>query len=244
MEKTNDEKRYCVYMHRFRDTGKVYIGQTCRVPKKRWGTNGRRYLIKKKNGEYYQPLMARAIIKYGWENCDHIILFDNLDKKAADRIEQICIVLFRATDRRFGLNIALGGSNIITEETKQKLSIAQKKRFENPENHPMYGKHLSDETKEKMRKAHRGKQFSKEHKNKMSEAETGYKNHQSKSVFCIELNKVFLTILEVEKCTNISDSSISNCCHGKRESVFGYHFRWATQDEIIAEKQRRGIEVV
>ena len=33
------------------------------------------------------------------------------------------------------------------------------------------------------------------------------------------------------------------CCDGEREIVKNYHWRYATQDEIIAEKQRREIEV-
>ena len=57
---------YNVYKHTF-PNGKVYIGITRQKPKYRWA-NGNGYLRLKPNGEYKQPLMARAVIKYGWEN--------------------------------------------------------------------------------------------------------------------------------------------------------------------------------
>ena len=40
-----------------------------------------------------------------------------------------------------------------TEETRGKMKESSKKRFENKDNHPWTGKHHSDETKEKLRKA-------------------------------------------------------------------------------------------
>jgi hypothetical protein len=47
--------------------------------------------------------------------------------------------------------------SIKSEETKKKLSDAQKKRFENKENHPMYGKPRPKESVEKMSKTKREK---------------------------------------------------------------------------------------
>jgi len=38
----------------------------------------------------------------------------------------------------------------LSEETKQKMSDKAKERFADKENHPMYGKHHSSETKSKM----------------------------------------------------------------------------------------------
>lgn len=45
----------------------------------------------------------------------------------------------------------------LKETAKVKLSISARERFKNKENHPFYGKHHSDETKEKIRKALTGK---------------------------------------------------------------------------------------
>ena len=70
MKNTND-KTYCVYAHINKINGKIYIGQTCLNIEQRWGKNGEGYLIKK-SGKYCQPLFAYAILKYGWNNFEHI----------------------------------------------------------------------------------------------------------------------------------------------------------------------------
>ena len=273
MEKTNDEKRYCIYMHRFRDNGKVYIGQTCRKPEKRWGKNGKVYLNKRKDGTYLQPLFARAIIKYGWDNADHIILFENLDKKSADRIEQICILLFRSNRPSYGYNCDAGGGGTVgykhTEEAKEKMrkphygvrgannpscnrvmsDEERKRRGESVKNriakngHPMFGKHHSEESKRKNSESHVGHRHLEETKKKMSQTRKGRPPFNYKSVFCFELNKVFLTIKEASIHTNANYSGIGKCCDGNAKTAGKMHWRYATQDEIIAEKQHRGIEV-
>ena len=62
---------YCLYRHTS-PSGKTYIGITRREPKSRWGVNGSRYL---RNQAY--PF-SRAILKYGWNNIKHEILFNDL----------------------------------------------------------------------------------------------------------------------------------------------------------------------
>lgn len=70
--------------------GKRYIGITCKRPKARWD-KGRGY--KKRNIPIYN-----AILKYGWENIEHIILFENLTEEEAKNKEgvsasRICLYL-------------------------------------------------------------------------------------------------------------------------------------------------------
>lgn len=50
-----------------------------------------------------------------------------------------------------------GNTNKKTDEERKQISETLKKRFENKENHPFYGKHHSDETKEKISKANKGR---------------------------------------------------------------------------------------
>lgn len=73
----------------------------------------------------------------------------------------------------------------LDNEYRQRMSDMSKSLWENPEyrstisqkvsgeNNGMYGKHLSDEAKEKLREAHLGKHLSEEHKRKISESEKG-----------------------------------------------------------------------
>lgn len=71
----------CVYKHTF-PNGAVYIGKTDANPEDRW-LNGWGY----KNC----PLMFNAIIKFGWDNVNHEILYDNLTKEEATKIEIVQI---------------------------------------------------------------------------------------------------------------------------------------------------------
>lgn len=109
--------------------------------------------------------MAHAILKYGWENIQHEILFEHLNNETANRLEQICIILFRANDDRFGYNMTNGGDgsvgHIQSEETKRKIGEKAKERMSNPENNPRYGVTVSDDTKEKISKALKGKYLGK-----------------------------------------------------------------------------------
>lgn len=171
MEKTNEEKRYCIYMHRFKN-GKTYVGQTCQDPEKRWG-NGNGYLSKDDDGKYEQPLIAHAVQKYGWENVYHEILFDGLNKYEADRVEQICILLFRSNDRRFGYNILQGGGGSSgrkwSDEEKKRLGDKIREKYAIPENNPFYGMRHTKETKEKI-----SKKLKEKYKNKENHPKYGW----------------------------------------------------------------------
>ena len=113
---------YCVYAHTNLTNGKIYIGQTCQEPKRRW-QNGLGYLIKTKNKKYSQPLFANAIIKYGWDGFYHEVIASNLTKESADKFEELLIKKFDTTNPDKGYNLAKGGSNTPkSKETRKKMS--------------------------------------------------------------------------------------------------------------------------
>lgn len=74
---------YCVYLHTS-PTNKYYVGITKQNPLKRWA-NGRGYC---KNKHFY-----KAILKYGWDNFKHEIVFSGITKDEAiqfvDRINNL-----------------------------------------------------------------------------------------------------------------------------------------------------------
>ena len=86
---------YDVYIHIFPNS-KVYIGITSQKPKRRWN-NGQGY----KNNQY----MTNAIMKYGWDNVIHKILYTNLKKEEAEEIEIKLIKEYKADNKRYGYNI-------------------------------------------------------------------------------------------------------------------------------------------
>ena len=185
---SDKERRWVVYRHIF-PNGKCYIGITCRKEKYRW-SNGYGYTGKNPDGTYKQPKMANAVNKYGWDNVSHEIMFAGLSEEAAKRIEQICIVLFRTKDDRFGYNITGGGDGsfgrVMSEETKRKIGDKAKERLSIPENNPRYGAVLTDETKRRISEGLKGKlcgekhpfygkHMSEEQKAKLREFHTGLK---------------------------------------------------------------------
>lgn len=140
------ENTYCVYMHTNKINGKKYIGQTCREPEKRWGKNGCEY---DKSPHFYN-----AILKYGWDNFFHEILFTGLTHEQADKMESYLINFYKSNNKKFGYNIRGGGSNgALGEESKKKISKANKGKKRTEEfcramsernkgkNNPNYGNH-------------------------------------------------------------------------------------------------------
>ena len=157
---SKEDRRWCVYIHRNKINNKAYIGIAQDV-KKRWGVNGINYLAQHADGSYEHPVFAKALMKYkDWDNdWEHIIFKEDLTQSEAKHIEMLLIALFQTNCSRYkdperGYNLTDGGDGLsgysFSDESKSKMSQTHKKLLENPENHPMYGKHLSQETKDKI----------------------------------------------------------------------------------------------
>ena len=226
---------YTVYKHTT-PSNKVYIGITSQNNISRRWQNGFGY----KNNKHF----FNAIIKYGWENIKHEILYTNLTKEQACDIEIQLINAYQSNKSKFGYNQSNGGEYgrngvPLSEETKNKLSLAHK------------GKHLSEKTRHKCKINNLGKHkcseinrkklsekrkgkgnpmyghtFTKEHKYKLSQA-------NGTKVICIETNIIYVSIHEAEKETNINDWSISQVCKGKRKTAGGYHWQYLGDDNAI-----------
>jgi group I intron endonuclease len=135
---------YSIYKHTLpkeisgKNNDMFYIGITMQDVKKRWA-----------NGHGYKstPRFYNAIQKYGWNNFSHEILFEDLTKEEAERREIELIAYYKSNQRDFGYNISNGGECIgkHSEETKQKMK--ENHADFSGENHPLYGKHHSNETK-------------------------------------------------------------------------------------------------
>lgn len=176
---------YCVYVHINKINGKMYVGQTCKKPEHRW-SNG--------NGYKGSVCFYSAIKKYGWDGFDHEIIASNLTKKEADSFEQILIKKLKTQNKKYGYNICDGGNRNnsfqgrkLSEEHRQKISES-KIGEKNPmygvslygETNGMYGKHHSEECRQKMKEMFSGENnpmYGKHHtektKKKISEARKG-----------------------------------------------------------------------
>ena len=101
------------------------------------------------NGYCRNNHFYRAIQKYGWDNFEHKILYTNLSKEDAIEKEKELIKEYNTTNRDFGYNIGFGGEGVNS---------------------------LSEESREKLRKANIGRKLTDETKKKISDSRIGVKN--------------------------------------------------------------------
>lgn len=216
---------YIVYQHKNKINGKIYIGITMQEPEKRW-----------KYGEGYKtsPHFYSVIQKYGWDNFEHNILFQNLTKEEACKKEQELIAKFNSMNREFGYNSTSGGEMfIMNEETKQKISQAMMGN-KNGLGHP-----CSEEKKRKISEAQKGRTLTEEHKQKLSEAakkrhtscseqakENIRKSSHKKPVYCEELDTIFESVQECSRQLGIPATNISKLCGGRGKTLKGYHLKY------------------
>lgn len=160
-----NEKCYTVYEH-ISPNGKRYIGITRIKPQYRWNY-GKAY---KNNKHFYN-----AIVKYGWDNFQHNIIFSNLSKEVAEEKEKELIKYYNTYKREFGYNQDLGGNSRgkLGKEHLEKLSKSHtgikwseeaKKNLSNS----LKGRKISDEQKQKLRIYRLGSKMGEEQKKKIS----------------------------------------------------------------------------
>lgn len=162
--------------------GKQYIGQSIHI-EQRFKEH-----IRYGNSKCY---IDRAIKKHGHDAFNFSILLECDESQLSDE-EHKFIKLFGTYKN--GYNLTWGGEFAISkspeiakkigqkrkgikhsEETKQKLKKYWEKHKRCGEKHPMYGKHHSEETKEKIRQSLLGTKHSEETKQKMSDSHKGKK---------------------------------------------------------------------
>lgn len=159
---------YIIYQRLNKINNKSYIGRTERSLDERSGKNGYSYLQKDINGNYTHPKFANAILKYGWENFDSIILETVETYKESIEREHYYILKYDSVIN--GYNCNYGESNTkekyFSDETLRKLSEAHKKE------------NLSNEAINNYRNAHLGRSpWNKGiHSEKLSNSKKGINN--------------------------------------------------------------------
>lgn len=213
-------KEFIVYMHENIINHKKYIGITCQKPSQRW-RGGKGYKI---------GVFKKAIDKYGWNNFNHIVLYEHLTKEDACLKEQELIKQYNTMDSNYGYNLCEGGNLTFgyhhTKISKEKMSMAKKGIYKG-KNNPMYGK-------SGVLAPMYGKHLTEEHKRKISEAKKGntkpYEEKLGKQIDQYDINGNFIktwgSISQIERELKIKGTHISRVCRGKRKTTGGYVFKY------------------
>lgn len=111
-----------VYVHKNKSNGKCYVGQTKQKIENRWKKNGSGYLDIV-DGKYKNPKFAPAILKYGWDGFEHIVLHENITLTEANKLEKKLITSYDSLDN--GYNCTEGGEG--TPSVKRSLEWCKMK---------------------------------------------------------------------------------------------------------------------
>lgn len=117
----------------------------------------------------------------------------------------------------------------VSDETKKKMRDSHK-GIHNGENNYWYGKHFSDEHKNKISKALSGRMLSDEHKKHLSESRKGKQPNRVHSVIQYSLNNNYIqkfeSIVKAEEITGISRHAISHAVRGHTKGNISNGFIW------------------
>lgn len=226
-------ENYKVYKHTC-PNGKVYIGITMNSLERRWqGGSGYR-----KHMYFY-----RAIKKYGWDNIEHKILFENLTKEQAEQKEIELIAQYKSNKNEYGYNIANGGNSKgkTAEETKQKISdtlkghhvteetkrkMSEKAKLRVGEKSPNFGVKMSEEQKKKISEKLKGMKLSKERIERMIGIHSGDKHPLARKIICVDTNEIFPYMKAAATKYNIQLPNLVKCCKGERKKAGGFSWKY------------------
>ena len=208
-------------------SGKCYIGQTINEPL-------RRKLWRSGTYHYAGVKIDRARKKYGSKSFLYEVLIRNrysskdIAIEDLNRLETYYIGLYDSY--RNGYNCTIGGEGVtgvkLTEEQIAKVIEANK------------GKHLSEETKRKIRESSKKWQNTVEGKLKMSNIRKGKKHKKKHQGFTslkkkiLQLDKYGKVIAEYDSIAEASKGNrsircnISAVCKGRRKSAGGYIWKY------------------
>lgn len=135
-----------------------------------------------------------------------------------------------------------------TEETKKKISVANKGKIRTEEfrnrmsilnsgkNNSFYGKKHTEEIIEKLRNINTGKKRSLESRFRQSKTTKGRKQtpehiknrsrSKMKKVICVDTGIIYNSLIEASAKTNISNSHLSQCCNGIKNKAKDLIFKY------------------
>lgn len=203
---------YTVYVLHDRD-GKVYVGTTSTPVEVRWN-NG--------NGYRFCEALWEKIKSQGWDTIVKEIVATDLDEESASELEKALIVRFDSTNPTKGYNTDLGGirgNRMVSQTSRYRMSEATKGNL----NHN-YGKHFSEEHKQKIAESNRGQTRTPETCKNIGKA-------KEKPVLQISLEGSVIARFDSGRqaslVTGVQSSHISKVCKHQRSTAGGFVWAYA-----------------
>ena len=123
----------------------------------------------------------------------------------------------KMSERLIGNQYAKGSHWVMSDETKEKISKALKGKQN------CLGRKLSAETKAKIADGNRRRIISEASRKKMSESHMG---KTCKKVLCVETGEIYESVKDASIAVNVDGSTISKCCRGKQKTAGGFHWQY------------------
>ncbi len=188
--------------------GKIYIGQTTRMLRHR--------LNEYRRHNKCNPILKNAIIKYGFDNFNCEIIEECNGLEELNERETYWIEKYNSTNREIGYNIEGGGNNSVsTEESRKKISDANKGRKQSAE---WVAKRVPLKGSEEAKKCGRAKtEDQKKHLSNVTSGEKGFWYGKARSEDTI--NKIKET--KAKQKDQILENNVQKIGVGKYDKVSG-----------------------
>lgn len=190
---------------------KKYIGQSVDVKRRL-----RNHKWSLRHNKHINDHLQKSFNKYG-ESCFVFDVVCECDEERLDELEKFYISYYDCMNPQYGYNAESGGNENKhpSEETLQKMRESR-----GGEKSGMWGKKHTEETKSIMREKALGRVLSDETKDKLSKS---HKGKGAQSLYCIEADTIFPSSLEAAEFAGLkSRSSIFENIAG-RKSYAGRH---------------------
>lgn len=240
------EHKSGIYMCTCSGNDKSYIGQAQDVKDRKC-----EHLSELRGGYHFNQYLQNSYNKYK-ENSLSWTVLEYCNEDELDDREIYWIAYYNTYKDGFNANEGGRGNRGYsrTKETKEKMSESLKKVWSIADNrrkefsermqgdkNPMYGK--TGALNSAYGKDHSGEKngmYGKHHTNKANElnrqAHLGKNNKMSIPVICIETQNLFYSQGEAGRIIHCDSTGINKCCRGIKKTCGGYHWRYATQEEI------------
>ena len=217
--------------------------------------NGKRYIgqksfDKKDSHKGYLgsgSALKKAIKKYKRENFSRTIISFAYSLDELNQQEYELVKFFDASNNRDYYNLMEGGkSHKMSEEARKHQSEGHLKTAKRGKNSPMYGKHLSEETKRKIQDTRKRLGLSGGYTYTMSEkgkqgikegwTKTKKRVRQYKPVKCIETGEVYQSVSDAERKIGCCCGSVGKICRkeAKYKTLYGKHYEFISKEEYFS----------